>query len=74
MAACSSFSYPSRVTSIGVPDGYSIVAIARSSSTAGKNENFNMPLNIMPIVSTNIPAAKESAEKGFVTAFKSTGL
>ena len=51
-----------------------MVAIARSSSTAGKKENFNMPLNIIPIVNTKIPAAKESAEKGLFTALSSIGL
>ena len=36
VAAFSSFSKPSLVTSRGVPEAYSIVAIAKSSSTAGK--------------------------------------
>ena len=59
---------------MGVPDGYSMVAIAKSSSTAGKKENFNIPLNIMPIVKVNIPAANVSAENGFVTALSNNGL
>ena len=51
-----------------------MVAIAKSSSTAGKKENFNIPLNITPIVRVNIPAANVSAENGLVTAFSNNGL
>ena len=64
VAAFSSFSKPSLVTSRGVPEAYSIVAIAKSSSTAGKKENFKKPLARIPTVNTNIPPANERAENG----------
>ena len=74
VAASSSFSKPSLVTSKGVPDAYSIVAIAKSSSTAGKKVNFKKPLARIPTVSINTPPANESAENGWFNAFSRNGL
>ena len=62
------------MTSNGVPDGYSIVAIAKSSSTEGKKVNFKNPLAKIPIVKIKIPPANDKAENGWLIAFSRSGL
>ncbi|GIT66522.1 MAG: hypothetical protein Ct9H300mP24_9000 [Candidatus Neomarinimicrobiota bacterium] len=59
---------------IGVPEGYSIVAIAISPSMGGKKENLSMPLKIIPRVKINIAIAIEIEFKGLFNASTSVGL
>jgi hypothetical protein len=66
--------YPSRVISIEVPDGYSIVPIAKSASIGGKKENLIIPPPIIPMVKINTEAATLKNVKGLFTDLYKTGL